>query len=116
MLENIALIKEVHQHTPIQEAEEEAQYHLAKIGLDNISKNRIVQCSKIEIFYVMLIRALMTEDKNIVIVLPFSITNNLTDVKGFIDNIEILNDKNILILDLYTNESKYKDTLCNTIK
>ncbi len=116
MLENIALIKEVHQHTPIQEAEEEAQYYLAKIKLDNISKNRIVQCSKLEIFYVMLIRALMTNENNIVILLPFSITNDLTDVKGFIDKIEVLNNKNILILDLHTNKSKYKDTLCNIIK
>ena len=116
MLENIALIKEVHEHKSIIKAEEEARGYLSKINLENVSKSRVTKCSELEVFYVMLIRALMTDSKNIIIVLPFSIIDNLTDVKTFIDNISILNHKNIIILDIYTNESNYQGNLCNTIK
>ena len=116
MLENIALIKEVHQHKSIVSAEKEAKDYLSKINLEKISNNRVIQCSNLEIFYVKLIRALMTDEDNIIIVLPFSITTNLTDVKSFIDNIYMLNYKKILILELYTNKSKYEGSLCNIIK
>jgi len=116
MLENIALIKEVHHYKSIVSAEKEAKDYLSKINIENISNNRVIQCSNLEIFYVKLIRALMTDEDNIIIVLPFSITANLTDVKSFIDNIYMLNHKKILILELYTNKSKYEGILCNIVK
>lgn len=118
IVENIALIKEVHNHLETSVAQDEAISYLKKIGLSNIAKFRISQCSEVEIFYVMIIRALMTKEKSIVIVRPFAITHFLIDIKTIIDTILVLNNnKNIFILDLIVNEAEYKkEDRCNIIK
>lgn len=118
MYENIALIKEFHEHLPTKEAQLQANEYLKKIQLENIGLKRVTQCTEVEIFYVMFIRALMTKEMSLIIASPFSITNSLVDVKTVMDNISTLNSekKNILILDVKSNEPHYKGSLCNMIK
>ncbi len=117
MLENIALIKEFHEFLPIPLAQKEAFEYLKKIDLQNISLYRLTQCSSLDIFYVCLIRALMTKEMNVIIVMPFNLVDNLKDIKKVfktIDKLEV--EKNILILDLISNETHYKGCSCNIIK
>lgn len=117
MLENIALIKEVHELLPTEKAQALALSYLDKIALAQIGLNRQNQCSSLEIFYVMLVRALMTQDINVIIVTPFSLIAKLKDISTIIENIQILNnDKNIYILDNITNEHHYIGTACHIVK
>ena len=118
IVENIALIKEIHEHLETSIAQEEALSYLEKINMSHIKKLRISQCSEVETLYVMIIRALMTKEKTIVISRPFSIVHFLIDIKTIIDTILVLNNnKNILILDLSVNEAEYKkESRCNMIK
>lgn len=117
MYENIALIKEFHKHLATRLAQKEASDYLKKIELDMIGLKRVSECSNLEIFYVMFIRALMSKEMNVIIALPFSITDSLRDMKSIIDNLSKLeSEKNILILDLKSNEMHYKESLCNIIE
>lgn len=117
MLENIALIKEVHELLSIEKAENIAKESLEKIGLSHIGLNRLNQCSSLEVFYVMFIRALMSRDMNVIITTPFSLISNLRDIQPILDNIEILNThKNIFIFDNITNKSHYEGSSCPIVK
>lgn len=117
MLENIALIKEVHEQLSIKKAQSIATESLEKIGISHIALKRLNQCSSIEIFYVMFIRAMMSKNINIVILTPFLLISNLADIQSIINNIEILNsDKNIFILDNSTNKIHYKGISCLIVK
>ena len=117
MLENIALIKEVHEQMPSSKAQRLAKSYLEKIKLGYISYNRPVECTEIDIFYVMFIRALMTKEIHIIIVMPISLIHDIEYVKTLIENIEVLNNnKNIILLDSQNNESNYKGCSCSIIK
>jgi ABC-type lipopolysaccharide export system ATPase subunit len=119
MKENIALIQEVHHKKPRLKAEEEATMLLEKIGLKHIANNRSNQCSKIEIIYVMIIRALMMDQNEIILKLPFALADTMLDISMLINNIEILNadiNKKITILDNINNFSHYEGCRCNIIK
>ena len=117
MLENIALIKEANHSVSVKDASKEALLMLERLSLENIAQKRVTYCSKIDIFYVMFIRALMSDAKNIVIVTPFSLVKNLENITQIIENILLLNDdKNIIILDNISNETHYKGYPCHIIK
>jgi ABC-type lipoprotein export system ATPase subunit len=117
MIENIALIKEVHEFLNTKDAQEIADEYLSKIDLSNIALNRIEQCTQLETFYVMFIRALMSKRKNIIIIKPFSLINNLINIHTISDVInKINNEKNIFSFDSVSNEMHYKGYPCLTIK
>jgi ABC-type lipopolysaccharide export system ATPase subunit len=117
MLENIALIKEVHKHMPTQQAQEEAKAFLKKIELEDIAFKRLHQCNTYEIFCISLIRALMTDEMNVIIVSPFYLIDNLRNINAVIEIIQKLEvKKNILILDTFSNEIHYKGSSCNIVK
>lgn len=118
MLENIALIKEVHLLLPTSEAQAEAKELLERINLGDIGRKRLNQCSSLEVFYVMFIRAMMTSDENISIVTPFFLIKKLSEIDIVLENISIINNnlKKIIILDTLANQSHYKGELCNIIK
>ena len=117
MIENIALIKEVHEHMPTSLAQKEALDYLSKINLQNIGKNRLTQCKSLEIFYISFIRALMTKEMNVIIVTPFHLIDNLREINTILASIEKLEvQKNILIFDTFSNETHYKGCSCNIIK
>ena len=117
IIENISLIKEVREFTPRLEAQKIASDLLSKAGLKHIESYRENQCSIVEIFYVMFIRALMTRDENIFIEVQHSVLESLKDINSVFKSINLLKgDKNVFILDLLENEDYYKGTLCNIIK
>lgn len=118
MLENIALIREVHTRMPTKQAQKQAKQYLAKIDLESIGNNRINQCSSIEIFYVMCIRALMMKEKKIIIKTPYALVENLRDIASVLENVTKLNNENkdILILDTQNNQIHYKGCQCNIVK
>jgi len=117
MLENIALIKEVHEHLSTQKAQKIAKEMLKKINQEHISLFRVSACTPIEIFYTQFIRALMMKEKKIIIVTPFSLIDNLRDINAIINNIKILSSKkDILLLDMLSNENHYEGSLCSIVK
>jgi ABC-type lipopolysaccharide export system ATPase subunit len=117
MLENIALIKEVHEHLETLKAQDIAREMLKKISHEHVALYRVSSCSPTEIFYIQFIRALMMREEKIMIVTPFSLIDNLRNINVIIKNIEILaHKKHILIVDMLSNEIHYQGTACNTVK
>ncbi len=117
MVENIALIKEVIFRVPTKEAQRVANEFLKKIELLHISLQRIENCSNIEIFYVMLIRALMSKEKTIIIESPYLIIKEIVNITDLMKNINLLNkNKKIVILDIENNAIHYEGCSCNIIK
>ncbi len=108
MKENIALIREVHHRLDIVTAEKEAVDMLEKIGLEDIADKRQKECSNLERFYVMLIRAMMSDENKIIIRLPFSIVHSALHMNDFISQIKKLDSKkDIIVLDTIVNKSHY---------
>jgi len=116
IIENISLIKEVHEFMPTKKANKITQEYLQKLNLPNISLYRPIQCSNLETLQVMLIRASMCKNKNIVIINPHHLINNLKDIKVIIDNMKAIKDKDLLILDTISNEMYYKGCSCRIVK
>lgn len=117
MLENIALIKEVHEHLPTKDAQNEARAALAKIDLDKISLFRVNMCDAYEIFCVSLIRAMMSSEEKIIIISPLNLLDNIAgiiDIALIVEKLAI--EKDIHILDTMSNENHYKETSCNIVK
>ncbi len=107
----------MHEFLPTTLAQKEALEYLKKISLDNIALYRTSQCSLLEIFFVSLIRALMTKEMKLIVVTPFHLVENLRDIDTILVAIEKLGiDKEILILDTTLNEMKYKGSQCNMIE
>ena len=108
IIENIALIQEVHQNISVNKAENLAKESLSKIGLEDISLLNITQCSSEELFYSMLVRAMMCENRTIIIESPYLISSDNIEF----EKIERLNtDKDIIVLDIFENKHKYKGFL-----
>jgi len=117
MLENIALIREVQESLSTSKAQELALQYLKRVRLEKIALLRVSSCSKIEIFYTLLIRALMTKKATIIIVTPFTLMPNLRAINVIIEDIQLLTqDKKIIILDNTTNQTHYKGCSCNITK
>ena len=117
ILENIAIIKEVHHHKSIASAEAEAIKLLDRISLYGIATNRVPLCSEFEIFCAMFIRALMSDSGKIMIVTPFNLISTLTEIKEIIDVIHKLDvKKDIIIIDMKNNKTNYEGDLCHIVK
>jgi hypothetical protein len=90
---------------------------LNKIDLSHIKYKRPSECSSIEIFYTMFIRALMTKKQKIIIVTPHMLIHNLKEISSILKKLELLNKtKNIIILDILSHETHYMDAKCNIEK
>ncbi len=113
IVENIALIKEVHIGLSVDKAEGIAKESLEKIGLLDIALMSIDKCSDLEIFYVMFIRALMMNRGTILVESPYLILEEIINIE-ILD--ELNQDKDIIILDTFENETKYEDYRCNIIR
>ena len=101
----------------INEAQKIANEYLIKLNMQHIGLLRKSQCSSIEIFFTMFIRALMSKKKTIIIESPLLIINNIRDIEIIIQKIDLLNnDKKILIIDTIANEAHYKGCTCHIIK
>lgn len=118
MLENIALIKEFHEHMPTSQAQNIAKEYLQKLELTRIANYRANQCTSLELFYVMVIRALMSQKKDILIVTPLMLIKKIDTMNAIIETLEQFNngEKNMTILDTLSNKFYYKGCRCNIIE
>ena len=117
MIENISLIKEVHEHMPIVDAQKLALEYLKRVNLEYIAQKRVNECTVIEIFYVMFIRALMSSERRVMIEVTHSVVDSLSNIEKLLESIALLNrDKDVSILDLQERKNYYKDGRCNIIE
>ena len=111
VLENIALIKEVHGAVSIDQAEAEAVHYLSKINLQHLQGYNLRQCSSLDLFSVMLIRAMMFSTE-LTIVSPFNLINNLESIDSLTQMVVDLKIKNvILIVDIERNHFHYASNI-----
>jgi ABC-type proline/glycine betaine transport system ATPase subunit len=116
-MENISLIKEVQKFMSVEDAQKLARDHLKLISFEDVAQKRVNNCGEIEIFYVKFIRALFSDAENILISTPFRILQSIENIDKIINNLlKYETQKNIVILDLFSNEHRYKGSACNTIK
>jgi ABC-type lipoprotein export system ATPase subunit len=107
-MENIALIKEVHEYKNIYEAQNEAKQWLKYINLEEIATKRSNQCSKNELFFVMLIRAYMMPTNTIGIGYIFNLVQDLDNIEPIIEALKKFPvQKNILFFDKINNQHLY---------
>jgi len=117
MCENIALIKEVHENMSVLDANNLAIKMLEIVNQKEIAYKYVSSCSQEEIFLVMFLRAIMTQEKNVILKLPSAILGSLFHIKKLIEYmIKIDVEKKIIILDLVSNETYYKGCECNIEK
>jgi len=117
MNENIALIKEVHENMRVLDAEALAEKLLGVVGLASIAKERVESCSREEIFLVMFIRALMSQEKNVIIELPTTALGTLQNICEIIEKmLDVNHEKKIIILDIQSNKIHYEGCRCHIIK
>jgi len=117
MIENIALIRSVHHKLPQEEALAQAREALRVIGLDSICHNRVHQCQPIELLYVMVVRALMHDASNILIVTPYSFVKKLCEFELILDTLQKLQfQQNIIIVDIEKNIHHYRNCQCNILR
>ncbi len=117
MIENIALIKEVHELMPTKTAQAEAKILLEGLDAEDICMKRLNQCTPMEVLCTMIARAFCTKPSTVIISSPFTIVDNIRDINNFFAKIQSINpDKKILVLDTFANESHYEGDLCHIIK
>jgi len=98
----------------LSEANNLALHMLRKIDLEKIANRHVNSCSEEDIFLVMYLRAVMSQEKNVILKLPSEILGNLFRIKKLIQNmIDIGINKKIIILDLVSNENYYEGCECN---
>ena len=114
MCENIALIKEFHENLSVRDAEDLALEMLQVLELEHIARYRAHKCSHEERLLVMMMRAMMCQEKSIIIKLPSEILGNLLTIQKTVERVtEISKSKNIVILDLVTNKIYYEGSACH---
>lgn len=103
---------------PTSKAQAIAQEYLQQLDLGHIGNYRVNLCSSLELFYVMVIRALMSQKKDILILAPLLLIKRIDTMDAIIKTLEQLNDekKSITILDIHSNELYYKGCRCNIIE
>jgi len=117
IVENIAIIKEVHEDMKALKAESLAMDALSLLSLEYIGLKRLNECTIMDIFYVMVIRASMSDDEKIFIKMPSSLLGNLKKIHLALEKLSLLQlDKDIYILDTQDNKNFYKGSLCNIIE
>lgn len=118
MVENIALIEEVHQRIPRVSAHANALKLLKKLNMRHLAHKRTSQCNEYEQFTVSLIRASMMQSAEIVIVSPltqYSSKDPIGDLIQVLDALEITKSVMILDIKLYEKEYEMKGFPCHII-
>jgi len=119
VIENIALIEEVHQRLPREAAHKNALKKLTRLRLETIAQSRIAPCSKFERFSISMIRASMMLDAKIYIVLPLQQFHTNSSIGDMMQSIVDLNiEERTTVLDLVSNleEYKLKGVACHIIE
>ncbi len=118
IIENIALIEEVHQRYDRVSAHNNALKKLSLLNMESLATKRPSQCNTLELFSLMLIRASMMQYVTIVIITPLVQYQSSNPVDHLINTLQILEIENrtlILDLALYKNDYKEKGLTCHTI-
>lgn len=118
MLENIALVLQVHEHLSRKQAHQEVYHALNALGLEKIAMLRYEACSDKEIFLVQLIRACIKKDVRIIIEQPFLLLGdefNLDFVFNALDTLNIACER-VLVVDLIHQKNYYQEDRCHIIE
>ncbi|SFV68679.1 hypothetical protein MNB_SM-6-904 [hydrothermal vent metagenome] len=108
MVENIALMLEVQQGKSIKTAEHEANSILNILEID-VATKRQNQCTQLELFYVMIVRAFLSKFDRVIIVMPFTIVKNLLNLHEVFKKIKQLKQtKECIVIDLNVNKNRYE--------
>lgn len=117
IVENIALIKEVHERMEIGEAQRVAMGYLRDISLEHIADKRVNECTLLEILIAMIIRAMMTREASILIEVSHTIVDSVHEIEALFTIIKSLQiQKSVQFLDLIDNQTYYEGYRCNIIK
>ncbi|MEA3372609.1 MAG: hypothetical protein U9Q62_02845 [Campylobacterota bacterium] len=109
-LENIALIKEIHEHLATEKAQALAMEAFLRIGYEKIARNRSAECNAEGRFITQLIRATMVQYAKIIITTPFVLLDDAREITFFLDLFAKLNiSERVIILDMQTNRLKYEE-------
>ncbi|MEA2073661.1 MAG: hypothetical protein U9O86_08755 [Campylobacterota bacterium] len=94
-----------------------AQESLDRISLSHIGLKRSNECSIMELFYVMVIRACMSKESRIIMQTPGKLIGNLKNIHVALEKVTLLEfKKEILIVDTTDNKNFYKGSLCNIVE
>lgn len=119
IIENIALIEEVHQKTPRTRSHQHALAELKKISMEGISEYRIDECNDFERFSASLIRASMMQYATIIVISPlqqFFSKDSITILLKLINDLELEKRVEIFDLVLYENDYENEGVPCHIIK
>lgn len=89
---NIALIKQYHENMPQAEAEHTVHNALQRLGLEHIADKRNFYLTIEERFCVMLLRAVMVQDAQVMIDRPFKIIPHLKNIDYIYQTLKKIED------------------------
>ena len=114
MIENIALILQVHEGFSRSKAKDRALRALQSLQLGHIASLRYDACSEKDIFSTQLIRACLKKDATIVIDQPFIFLDEEIDLSFLLDALDrlLISYQDVLIIDLSHQKSHYKESAC----
>ncbi len=118
VIENIALIEEVHQRYNRDISHKNAFIKLSQFNMQSLASKKVSQCNELEKFTLVLIRASMMKNVTIVIVTPLVQYQSQDSLDYLLRAMQILKiEKRTVILDLslYKNDYKEKGLTCHII-
>ncbi len=115
MIENIALIMQVHDHLSRKKAQKLAYDALKALGLIHLAPLRYDACSDKDIFYIQLIRAFVQKGDKIIIDQPFVFLAEENSINFILDALDalLIPYQQVLIIDLEHQQSHYKEVSCH---
>ncbi len=115
MVENIALIIQVHERLSRKKAQKFAYDALKTLGLDHLASLRYDACTAEEIFYAQLIRAFVKKGARIVIDQPFVFLTEQNSINFILNALDalLIPYQRVLIVDLKHQQSHYKEVSCH---
>jgi len=117
MAENISIIKEIKHFMNVDEAQLLSLEYLKVLSYEDLAQKRLNECSKLEIFYVQFMRALMSDERCIVICMPYRMLQVTQRMEEIINNLlKYKGEKKIIILDFISHKERYEESLCNIVK
>lgn len=108
MIENIAIIEEFHNRITTNEAHSHGFELLKKINCESIAYKHINECSYLELFYVMLLRAIMCKEDVIIVCYVYFLVEDLETLDPIVEVLENLKiQKKIVFVDSKKNKHLY---------
>lgn len=110
IVENIALIDEVHHKKSRAQAQKNVLQMLQRLSLEDIAQKRPSACTAEEIFYAMVLRAVLFDASTIIIIGMFHMVDLDHPFATFVQNMRSLHlQKDIIVVDTFLNRTYYED-------